>query len=677
MRFNGEFRFWLGGVLFVLITGLAMFDDSGIVVSPDEASTQVFAEQYALNKSFSYPLKARPVAEELQGIFGPRSTVMGNGELLPVGFLGWPGLVGIVWQVFGRVGGWFLGPILVVLGLAGLRRLLLYRVSASPFAIELAVFWLMGNGELLPVGFLGWPGLVGIVWQVFGRVGGWFLGPILVVLGLAGLRRLLLYRVSASPFAIELAVFWLMWHPAVLLYSSRPFMPNLGFISLVAIGLWGMSRADSPMGVGRRFGFGVLGGVAGGLALAVRTLEGWWLVPFIAGAGWAFGLGKRAWAGWLVGVILSVGLLGFWQTQTYGLPFLNGYIYGRFANEQELPLLLEDGDSESLKDKPETGEDKPATGEDKPAAVELVDEAMLIDDERLDLRPDPVRLISLPFKFSERAIIWNSGYYLFGLYWWAMLPVLLGVVYGLNRLRIQYWLEKSWRENLTRSRIRQMFKEVAKIDYWYFFSTVLISTGLILFYGSWRLSDNPDPNAISLADSHVRYWTPILYLLVPVVAYGFDWALRERSRLLNWVFGLGYGLMIVGNFWLVIYGADGWQVGARVRAESIEKRELILGATETESLIVVDRADKYLWPAREVIQPLREESTYQALPILVRGGEAVYYFGITFPAVDFDYLLNTKLPPLGLGIELVLTVGEESLYRFTALDPNRFQEPIE
>ncbi len=603
MKFNGEFRFWLGGVLFVLITGLAMFDSSGIVVSPDEASTQVFAEQYALNKSFSYPLKTRPVAEELRGIFGPRSTVMGDGELLPVGFLGWPGLVGIAWQGFDRVGGWFLGPILVVLGLAALRRLLLYRVSASPLAIELAVFWLMV-------------------------------------------------------------------HPAVLLYSSRPLMPNLAFISLVAIGLWGMSRAGSLTGVGRRFWFGVLGGVAGGLALAVRTLEGWWLVPFIAGAGWAFGLGKRAWGGWLVGVILSVGLLGFWQTQTYGLPFLNGYIYGRFANEQERPLLLEDGDRASLKDKPATGEDKPATGE-------LVDGAMVINDQRLDLRPDQVRLISLPFKFSERAIIWNSWYYLFGLYWWAMLPVLLGVVYGLNRLRIQYWLEKSWRDNLTRSRIRQMFKEVAKIDYWYFFSTVLIGTGLILFYGSWRLSDNPDPNAISLADSHVRYWTPILYLLVPVVAYGFDWVLRERSRLVNWVFGLGYGLMIVGNFWLVIYGADGWQVGARVRAESIEKRELILGATETGSVIVVDRADKYLWPERSVIQPLREESTYQALPILVRGGEAVYYFGITFPVVDFEYLLNTKLPPLGLGIELVLTVGEESLYRFTALDPNRFERKIE
>jgi hypothetical protein len=88
--------------------------------------------------------------------------------------------------------------------------------------------------------------------------------------------------------------------------------------------------------------------------------------------------------------------------------------------------------------------------------------------------------------------------------------------------------------------------------------------------------------------------------------------------------------------------------------------------TGPNDLIVVDRDDKVLFPDRAVMQPLRSEATYQALPRLVKRLGHVYYLGITFPAKDFNWLNSVKLPPLGLRIEPVTQLGEETLYRFVS-----------
>ena len=87
----------------------------------------------------------------------------------------------------------------------------------------------------------------------------------------------------------------------------------------------------------------------------------------------------------------------------------------------------------------------------------------------------------------------------------------------------------------------------------------------------------------------------------------------------------------------------------------------MLAHTDPKSLVIVDRADKLLFPQRPVIYPLRSEATYAALPKL-SGAAPLYYYGITFPEKDLDFLRSEKLPPLGLTIEKVLELQEESLY---------------
>ena len=108
---------------------------------------------------------------------------------------------------------------------------------------------------------------------------------------------------------------------------------------------------------------------------------------------------------------------------------------------------------------------------------------------------------------------------------------------------------------------------------------------------------------------------------------------------------------LTANLQLVFFGHDGIRATRSALDSFIGKRARIMTLTEPESVIVVDRADKYLFPYRRVVVPLRDDKTYAGLPALVKN-VPMYYFGITFPQTDIDYLNNDKLKALGLQIEL-------------------------
>jgi hypothetical protein len=121
---------------------------------------------------------------------------------------------------------------------------------------------------------------------------------------------------------------------------------------------------------------------------------------------------------------------------------------------------------------------------------------------------------------------------------------------------------------------------------------------------------------------------------------------------------------LTANVNLVFFGHDGILASRRAMDSFIGKRARIMTLTEPESVIIVDRADKYLFPYRRVIVPLRDDKTYAVLSELVKD-VPTYYFGITFPQTDLDYLNGDKLRALDLKIELVETMHEESLYKFS------------
>lgn len=202
-------------------------------------------------------------------------------------------------------------------------------------------------------------------------------------------------------------------------------------------------------------------------------------------------------------------------------------------------------------------------------------------------------------------------------------------------------------------------------------SSTLISSYLFVLYGSWLFHDNPDPRAISLGNSYVRYWLPLFVLATPFAAQACVWIVdrasmlvkKERSdRARQIVLACLCVLTLILSGRLVFWGADGIFASRAALASFQEKQEAILAATENDAIIIVDRADKYLWPDRRVVAPLRSDVTYEAIPIMMQNAPT-YYFGITLPEKDLRYLKEIKLIGEGLQFVPVITLQDETLYR--------------
>jgi hypothetical protein len=262
-------------------------------------------------------------------------------------------------------------------------------------------------------------------------------------------------------------------------------------------------------------------------------------------------------------------------------------------------------------------------------------------------------LPALPFGFHPRAVLrnlWNYGVFL---YPWMTIPAFLGfIVLAVRRFeKNRAW--KAWTG-----------------------VSILVTVSLVLFYGSWTIVDNPDPTLVTIGNSHVRYWLPLFVLAAPFMAYLFTFLWRRFGavqkavwqKLLRALLLLLVMAGLVASVRLVFFGHDGILASRAAMNSFIGKRTGVLAMTEANSVIIIDRADKYLFPFRRVIVPLRSEETYEAIPALVKAGPT-YYFGITFPQSDLDYLNHEKFPSLSdmkLKIELVQTMSEESLYRISS-----------
>ena len=187
-------------------------------------------------------------------------------------------------------------------------------------------------------------------------------------------------------------------------------------------------------------------------------------------------------------------------------------------------------------------------------------------------------------------------------------------------------------------------------------------------YGSWLISDNIDPDAVTVGNSHVRYWLPLFVGSSVFVAYVIDWFMARSRAAMIVGCGVLFGLVFMSAR-TVFGGTDGFFATRAALLESGEKREMILaqtGCSATESsdiVIIVDHADKYIFPTCRVLVPLRSESTYDVMPKLVDGG--LYYFGLTLPEADLVFLNMVKLAPMHLRIEALETTYDQTLYLIT------------
>lgn len=460
------------------------------------------------------------------------------------------------------------------------------------------------GGRLLPVSFLGIPVIYGLIGKGIGVPLVGIVTPFLMVAA-AFAWRSLMERLFQSRAIAFLSALAVLFHPGIWYYSARLFMHNVPFTACLILATFFASRLLPRSNYQLPITNYLASGLFLSLAIWFRTSELFWILPCAVGLTIFF----RKQLG------LANILLLFFVTALFlsPLPFLNRELYG---------ASFTTGYTYS---EPTTSDIQSST-----------DSQLLVTSYQLPISN---------LQFS--AISQHIQSYAFSLFPWMTVAAALGLLIILGRLKHH-------------ERGRQAYLVV----------TLTITAWLFMFYGSWSFTDNPDPTLVTIGTSYVRYWLPVFVLWSPFVAQFLVWfSDRMRTSFTRRTSIALFALLLVGLNVRPVFSADDGLL--RIRdglAISAEKRERVLTLTEENAILVVDRADKFLWPHRRVIQPLRSETTYVAMPDLAAQAP-LYYFGIPLPEWDLNYLNNEKLVLLGLQIELVEEIQDEALYAITPVSP--------
>lgn len=484
------------------------------------------------------------------------------------------------------------------------------------------------GSAIVPAGFLGLTYLVGAFFFVSPLLAA-FVGPLFCILGLFALYKIVRFFGASAEFATW-TVIALAIHPAWWYYSIRSLMPNVPFVALLLAACWmGTIALQRKENIQRCIAW-FFSGMLFATALSIRPSEWIWIGGCVL-AGMVYVVQKHK--GFLLEVwkerkkevaclLLGVGAVGVLmlalQSQVYGSPLTTGYTVDQSVWEVGGSIMAN------------------AT------------------------TPWYEKLFAtlFPFGIHERATFWNVWRYVITLYPWMTVVGVLGVGVKIKQMMTD------------NKRIKADAKSTSVIPYLILLLSLIY---LLVLYGSWVFFDNPDPSVVSLGNSHTRYWLPIFVLLAPAIAYvlqrGRDlflgWAQSDRTKQLAHVFPVAIlVLMTAFSANLVFSGDDGVAHTREALATFAEKRTAILEATPSDAIVIVDRADKYLWPYRAVVVPLRSEATYAKIPELLDTAP-LYYFSITLPEEDLAYLNEVTFAQTNITFTPVITINEETLYEIT------------
>ena len=181
------------------------------------------------------------------------------------------------------------------------------------------------DNAFIPVGFVSFPLLLGIIAKLTSFKGLFYLMAILSALSL-----LAWYGFLHAFFGARLALlttFLTAGHPLVLYWSNRPLLPNALFFAFYFFAFYFFSRTfyRPDAGSSRNF-YSILAGLVFGLAVAIRPQEGVWLAAVVLLVAVLFQ--SRSWYPWMIFLItaaLPVGGLLAAQKIIYGSASRTGY----------------------------------------------------------------------------------------------------------------------------------------------------------------------------------------------------------------------------------------------------------------------------------------------------------------------------------------------------------------
>lgn len=400
---------------------------------------------------------------------------------------------------------------------------------------------------MVPVGFLGFPLLLGFIFKLFGSSSLLIFIPLLAISVLYPLWRLTERWGKWGQVAALIG--WLTF-PTVILYANRGLFSNLPLVCLLIWVIWLLRDGDEHEA--KNLWRYIIAGCLTGLAIIMRPPEILWILPLIvvcwsyrlsviartpplARAGGRGNLSKKTILFFLIPclMLLAVGLFAHYQT--YGSAFLSGY---------------------QLRD---------------PVAPGSV-----------TVSSSNVSSVSLwsawPFGFHPRNVWFNARAYLSTFLWpWFLLSI--------GALVIE-WKQRAHRR-------------------WIYVAVWTVAI-LAAVYGQAVYQDHIKPNQVSLANSYLRYLLPVSVVAVFSLARCVSWLLERwkgRGKMIAVMLMLAIGLFGLWNAFL--RDDEGLIANAREITRYARIRQgALLDPRLTTGVILSDRSDKIFFPAFTVASPM-------------------------------------------------------------------------
>lgn len=239
-----------------------------------------------------------------------------------------------------------------------------------------------------------------------------------------------------------------------------------------------------------------------------------------------------------------------------------------------------------------------------------------------------------------------------------------------------------------------IFKNFKKGPILYLLSWFILSFILVLYYGSWKFYDNPDPTRFTIGNSYTRYWLPMYIMAMPLMALFIvslaksiskavkinKAPIKERSirkMIYSFIIMLISGVWIFVSGIFVFFGSEEGLMTLyynhfRDRADAFA----VLSVTEENAVIVTQYHDKQLFPERKIVNALLTDDNINEVLGKLLSYYPVYYYNFAFPEQDIQYLNERKLPPAGFTIKLLERRGVFGLYRLEEIRSDDDQEDL-
>lgn len=498
------------------------------------------------------------------------------------------------------------------------------------------------NGWLKPVSFLG-------IIIVYGELGALinpmiipYLTPFFGSLGII-FFYLLVKRLFSNRIAIISAAL-LASFPVYLYYSIRSMFHNVLFLVFLIIGFYFLIKAldkvycynykpkiisfKIPKNVLSGWFFVFLAGLFIGLGIITRSSELLWLAPvlFILVVFYAYRLGWSRLVIFASGIFLGM-LPAFYYNQIlYQSPFYGGY-----------------------------GEMNRSLADISSAGSELIKST--ISSQITAYQELFSRIFKNVFFFGfhigqSREMFQHYVVEMFPYHTWLSGLGIIGlIVLNFTKPRKKYFL--------------------------YLLIWALLSTILILYYGSWRFTDNPNAASHTIGNSYTRYWLPVYLMALPLMALTIELFLkiifflfRKTSAYRHLITGGATVIVFLISFVTVdflLFGSEEGLFNLYYNTRE-DKRlgQLVFKETPENAIIMTQYHDKVLFPERRIIMgKMNEEQYYPYLDKLLKY-YPVYYFNFSYKPEDLEYLNKSKLSKYNIKIELIKkTGGRFALYKLS------------